>query len=228
MERASCFAIVMALCLCLAGCGQTQPSPVQTAAPVRHIITPAPSSLEPSPEPGVLAAGKGDETKAQVVYSTAEETACWQVESWKIYASWAAAGVDTRELITSDADQGDMLLSQPGGGMLIVRMRYTNRTTYTNGTVFSYVDVHPSIDGESDGAEVVWFPERAQDVIDGGPWGTAFYIPAEGESVMLTLGWVLAPEEVEAARNGELSLGCDTGRNAPDQMTLLPLIPKGS
>lgn len=206
------------MALCLVGCGKAPEAQTPTAAPV-HIVTPVPAT----PGEDVLLSGRSNGTRARVVYSVAEETACWQVESWEIYPSWDAAGVDTKELIVSEAERSKVLQAADGGGMLIARMRYTNETIDTDGTVWCYAaDLGPTVDGRAVDSTAVWFPERGQNVIDGGPWGTAFYIPAKGESAVLTLGWVLTPEAVEAARNGELSLLVLSG-SADIGGTLLPL-----
>lgn len=229
------FALTVLLCLLLCGCRDAASEPVrETAAPTVpvHIVTPAPTEANEH----ILAQGTGDGTVVEQGY---EAEYSWQVKSWTIYESWAAAGVSMESLFQDRLDE--TLLAEPGGGMLLVTLAFTNeKVVLGDGELWTYAtNFWPVSDQKleaASAAEVLdqeslihhnaYFAESGEVLIDGRVWDTAFKLPQQGQSRDLTLGWTLTAEQVTAAQNGELSLWLDSDPKPEDVfgLALLPLI----
>lgn len=209
-----------ALLACLAaGCAQLPPR----AAGDPLLATPAhPAAAEAEPgEPGVLASGRGDGTKAVFSAGAKGTQVSWQVRGWTVYESWAAAGVDGDELPVLDAAMEQALQAEPGGGMLLAELTFRSEGRAPKArTEWTYAaGLHPVTGTEVRGRtreewpgllhESVYFSEAGEVEVDGQTWSAAFYIPPEGESRRFTMGWVLTAREVEAARDGTLFLWCE-------------------
>ena len=257
MKKRKMMVPLAALCLLLAGCHPAAPeSAEQTSAPtaVVHIMTPAPTEADPH----ILAEGEADGQIISCGLGGTEETVAWEVESWTVFDSWAAAGVTTQDL-AYNAHMADILVPEPGGGVLVVDYTLTNESVEINHIsehpMESVVGIYPVAAGELEDipTQELEMSGAMETVLDlsgihyatadyfaqtrwreGGNVDRVYYfyfrLPEEGESVPLTVGYLLTAPQVRAAQKGELLLWFrDAGPDFPNdvsELVAVPLTPK--